>query len=276
MQLPSAANPKRLPFIELQSVDSTNKYAMNLLRAASLPDRQDIALHGLSVFSHEQTSGKGQRGKQWSSEKGSNIALSIIINPFPLTLSEQFRLSVCAAVSVHEFFSALAGEETKIKWPNDLYWRDRKAGGVLIENVIGEQNSETGSRKPELWKWAIIGVGININQTIFPVDLPNPVSLKQITGKDFVPVDLAKKLCSIFFSNFQLLVDGKFEQLFYQYQTHLYKKEMTVKLKKSNRVFEATIKGVSQTGQLITQHTEEERFDFGEVEWVIQPNEPKK
>jgi len=252
-----------MPFIELQSVDSTNKYAMGLVHRDHLPDGQDEAQHGTSVFTHEQTSGKGQRGKKWVSEKDLNIALSILLNPYPLRVQEQFRLSTCIAVSVHEFFYKYAGDKTSIKWPNDLYWRDRKAGGILIENVIGSGQSATGN-----WQWAIVGIGININQTVFPYDLPNAVSLKQITGKNYQPVELAKELCSVIEKNYQTLIGGKFELLFNNYQAQLYKKDEKVKLKKDNRVFETTINGVSETGQLITQHSIEERFDFGEVEWI--------
>ena len=264
MQLPSAASPIGSPFVELQSVDSTNKYAMTLIHEAGLPGRQGAVQHGTALFAHEQSEGRGQRGKIWSSVKGNNIILSIIINPYPLVLSEQFRLSVCVAVSIHEFFSHFAGNETKIKWPNDLYWRDRKAGGVLIENVVQNRKSAAGS-----WTWAVVGIGININQILFPPDLPNPVSLKQITGKVFDPLVLAKQLCSIFDKNFHRLVSGNFEQLFHLYLTQLYKKDEKVKLKKESRVFDTTIKGVSDTGQLITQHSIEERFEFGEIEWMI-------
>ncbi|HEY5771395.1 MAG TPA: biotin--[acetyl-CoA-carboxylase] ligase, partial [Chitinophagaceae bacterium] len=108
-----------------------------------------------------------------------------------------------------------------------------------------------------------------INQTIFPADLPNPVSLKQITGKNFETVGMAKEICSVLEKNYQLLIAGKFEHLFSDYQIHLYKKDKKVKLKKDNRVFETIIKGVSATGQLITQHSIEERFEFGEVEWML-------
>ncbi|HET6765829.1 MAG TPA: biotin--[acetyl-CoA-carboxylase] ligase, partial [Chitinophagaceae bacterium] len=125
------------------------------------------------------------------------------------------------------------------------------------------------SSKPQIWKWAVVGIGININQTIFPDDLPNPVSLKQITGKSFEPVEIAKEICSVLEKNYQILIGGKFEHLFSYYQTHLYKKDEKVKLKKGNRVFETTINGVSETGQLITQHSIEERFEFGEVEWML-------
>jgi len=270
LPLPVPGNPIGKPFIELQSIDSTNKYAMGLIHGHILPDGQSEPQHGMAIFSHEQTAGKGQRGKTWVSEKGANIALSILLNPYPLKIAEQFQLSVCAGVSIQQFFSKYAGNETKIKWPNDLYWRDRKAGGVLIENVIGGRKSEVGSQKSELWKWAIVGIGININQTSFPPDLSNPVSLKQITGQSFQPVELAREFLPIIEKNYQLLITEKFEILFDNYQNHLYKKDEKVKLKKDSRVFETTIKGVSATGQLVTRHSIEERFEFGEIEWVGQ------
>jgi len=260
LQLPFAGNQIGIPFIDLQSVDSTNKYAMTLLKEAFLTDRQIVAKHGLAIFAHEQTGGKGQMNKKWLSEKGMNMAMSLIINPYPITLTEQFNLSVCAALSVHDFFSRFAVDETKIKWPNDLYWRDRKAGGILIENIVQTNGN---------WQWAVIGIGININQTIFSPDLLNPVSLKQITGKDLEPVELSKELCKIFDNYFQLLVAGNFEQLINQYQSILFKKDEKVKLKKGSRVFETTVKGVTQSGQLITQHSIEERFEFGDIEWII-------
>ena len=124
---------------------------MHLVHQGYLPDRQTggpvQVLHGMTIFTHEQTTGKGQRGMSWASEKGSNITLSIIINPHPMSLQVQFGLSICVAVSVWELFSKYAGDETKIKWPNDLYWRDRKAGGVLIENVVGSLESEVGNKE---------------------------------------------------------------------------------------------------------------------------------
>lgn len=268
MPLQIPGNPIGKPFIELQSIDSTNKYAMGIVHGDILPDGQDEPQHGMAIFTHKQTAGKGQRGKTWVSEKGANIALSILLNPFPLKVADQFQLSVCIAVSVQEFFAKYAGDEAKVKWPNDLFWRDRKAGGILIENVIGSRESDVGSQKSG-WQWAIVGIGVNINQTSFSPDLPNPVSLKQITGKTFQPVDLAKELCSVIEKNYRLLMEERFEVLFSHYQAHLYKRHETVKLKKANRVFEATIKGISQQGQLITYHSIEERFDFGEIEWMI-------
>ena len=264
MPQPSSIQPIGSSFIELQSVDSTNNYARQLIHAACLPDRQGLALHGVAIFAHEQVAGKGQRGKVWATERGSNIVLSIIINPQPLQLVQQFHLNACLAVAVHDFFSNYAGEETKIKWPNDLYWQDRKAGGILIESIVRSQESKPGS-----WEWAIAGIGININQTSFSGDLFNPVSLKQITGKDFNPVELAKELCAVIELRYAELNEDGFENIYNTYLNYLYKINDRVKLKKGNIVFEALIKGVTPTGKLITQHSVEEEFDFGKVEWVI-------
>ncbi|MFM2139567.1 MAG: hypothetical protein RJA57_1874, partial [Bacteroidota bacterium] len=85
-----------------------------------------------------------------------NIALSLVLKPTFLDLNRAFALSACVAVSVRDLFSRYAGEETTLKWPNDLYWKDRKAGGILIESVV--RTTAAG------WDWAIVGIGININQ----------------------------------------------------------------------------------------------------------------
>lgn len=248
--------PSTPPFIELQSVDSTNNYARQLVHA-------DLAQNRAGVFAHEQVAGKGQRGKTWLTEKAGNIALSIIVKPKAIPLTAQFQLSACAAVATQIFFSHYAGDDTKIKWPNDLYWQDRKAGGILIESVVS-----SGDAGISTWEWAIIGIGININQTQFPPHLPNPVSLKQITGKTFDPVFLAKELHSIFLQQFDELTTRGFSAIYEHYLANLYKKNERVRLKKDNRAFEATIIEVSKSGKLIAEHGIVEEFDFGAVEWM--------
>jgi BirA family transcriptional regulator, biotin operon repressor / biotin---[acetyl-CoA-carboxylase] ligase len=242
------------PFIELQTVDSTNNYALKQLHAG-------LTRHGTAYFTREQTSGKGQRGNTWLAAKDSSLLLSIVINPKPLTVNQQFQLSACVAVSVCRFFNNYVNGNARIKWPNDLYWQDRKAGGILIDNIIG---SHEGG-----WQWAVIGIGININQTFFPENLKNPVSLKQITGNDYVPVEMARELCFIVENNFKGLIASGFDDLYSSYLTLLYKKNETSKLKTGGRVFEGIIKTVSPAGALIVEHGIEEEFEFGEIDWVI-------
>jgi BirA family biotin operon repressor/biotin-[acetyl-CoA-carboxylase] ligase len=256
-------------FIELQSVDSTNNYALSRIHAG-------LAQHGEAIFAHEQTAGKGQRGKKWTSSKGDNIALSIILQPAPLLLSQQFQLSITVATAINEFFRKYAGDDSKIKWPNDVYWKDRKAGGVLIESIVSSRQSTVNSPqstadspKTTDWQWAVVGIGLNVNQVDFGSGLVNPVSLKQITGKSFNVIEMAKEMCLLLDGYFERLVAGKFEEIYAQYLSHLYKINETVKLKKDNRVFDAVIKTVSRSGKLIVQHSMEEEFDFGEIEWVM-------
>jgi BirA family biotin operon repressor/biotin-[acetyl-CoA-carboxylase] ligase len=260
-----------LPFIELRSVDSTNNYARRLLDGTEpnpLPPRQENEIagvsHGTAIFAYEQVAGKGQRGKTWLSEKDSNIQLSIVINTASLLINQQFQLSACVAVSAQQFLENILGGGVTIKWPNDLYWHDRKAGGILIESII--TLLESGIAK---WQWAIAGVGININQTHFSAGLLNPVSLKQITGSAFDTVLLAKELHYIMLENFEQLVSKGFDAIYSRYNEVLYKKNETVRLKKEGRLFEAVIKKVTPMGQLIVQHGIEETLDFGQVEWLM-------
>jgi BirA family transcriptional regulator, biotin operon repressor / biotin---[acetyl-CoA-carboxylase] ligase len=245
----SSLNPIGQPFIELLTVESTNNYAMGLVRAG-------MARHGTTIFTHEQTQGKGQRDKVWVSQKEQNIAMSVVIEP-NLPPSEVFVLSMMTAVGLCDFLKNVVGDNIKIKWPNDIYWRDRKAAGILIENLW--QGSE--------WKSAVVGIGINVNQTDFGELASRAVSLKEISGKNFEPIVLAKNLCTIVEKNYRSLSKSA-EEVITKYKAQLYKRNEVVRLKKESRIFEAVVKDVSMNGELIVQHAVEERFRVGEVEWV--------
>jgi BirA family biotin operon repressor/biotin-[acetyl-CoA-carboxylase] ligase len=244
------ASPIGQSFIELQTVDSTNNYATAQVHAG-------MAQHGTVVFAHQQTRGRGQRNNQWQTGE-QNIAMSVVLQPYNLELSKMFLLSMATAVGVQQFFNNYTLGEVCIKWPNDIYWRDRKAGGILIENMV------SGTQ----WRYAVAGIGININQTHFEGLDQRAVSLKQITGKTFDPVVLAKELCNELEVAYEALVKNEIE-LVQKYHAALYKKDKKVKLKQATRTFEAVIKGVTINGQLITEHAVEEMFDVGEIEWVF-------
>ena len=220
---------------------------------------EGLATHGDAVFSHRQTHGKGQRGKVWQSSEGLNIALSIILKPIHLRITHPFQLSAAIALGVFDFVNRYAGEQTTIKWPNDIYWRDRKAGGILIENVI------SGSK----WKWAVAGIGLNINQTEFNDTIRNAVSLKQITGKDFDVEKLAAELHQLIMLRTQTLLTRSYDALLKEYEEHLYKRNCFVKLKKSDIIFETQVKGITPEGRLFTQDIIDNEFEFGEIEWML-------
>ena len=246
-----ALNPIGKPFIELLTVESTNNYAMGLARAG-------MAQHGTVAFAHEQTKGKGQRNKEWLSSKGQNIAMSVVLEPENALSSEMFLLIMMVAVAVQELLSKYVEHDIKIKWPNDIYWRDRKAAGVLIENIW----------QGDCWKFAVVGIGINVNQTQFAGLQAKAVSLKQITGTHFDCVILAKELSGLLEEKYRLLLSDS-SKLVFQYKAKLYKLKEHIKLKKGQVLFEAKFKDVNSLGQMVVQHAIEEKFDVGEIEWII-------
>lgn len=187
------------PLIELSEIDSTNMYAMEQIHAQK-------ALSG-SVFQTDfQTNGKGQHGRIWESHRGENLLCTYILELNSLKQgknwipSEQLGFSAAVALGAQAFFMEFAGDETKIKKPNDLYWRDRKAGGILIENIVRGND----------WTWTVIGIGFNINQTQFSNEAGNPVSLKQITGKNWNVKTMQKKLAESLSASLNLwLTEGE-------------------------------------------------------------------
>ena len=237
----------------LKQVNSTNNYAMAKVHAG-------MAKHGDTYFTTVQTAGKGQRGRVWETADGVNIALSLILDVQLLNASQQFQLLVSVALGCYDFFERYAGQETSIKWPNDIYWGDRKAVGVLIENSF--QGSD--------WKFAVAGIGVNINQTHFGNSLKNPVSLKQITGKTYDLTPLAKELQIHVLNRFSAIQKDPFSLSLAEYNGHLFGLNKKMHFKKGSIHFDATIQGVTPFGQLVTMDSKQERlFNFGEVEWVV-------
>ena len=178
----SPATPNILigaPLIELSTIDSTNIYAMDQIK-------EGLAKSGSCYTADFQTHGKGQHGRVWESSKGQNILCSYILELKKLDAhknwapADQIGFSAAIALGARAFFGAFAGPQTKIKKPNDIYFRDRKAGGILLENLVRGQD----------WTWTVIGIGMNINQSSFSTAAvnsvsSNPISLQEITNKSW-------------------------------------------------------------------------------------------
>lgn len=234
----------------LESIDSTNNHAIKQLHGG-------MAGHGMAWFAKAQTAGKGQMGKNWQSAPGQNIMMSIALHPPAASAQYPFLLSALIALTVRHFFAGYASAtNTTIKWPNDLYFNSKKAGGILIENIYAGNN----------WKWAVLGIGININQTVFDATIPNATSLKQITGKEYDVVELGIKLYN---EIMQQLAVASSKEIMNEFNRHLFKKDEKVKLKKDTAVFETTIKKVNERGELITEDVIERCFNVGDVEWLL-------
>lgn len=240
------------PFIELVSVGSTNNYAMQQVQ-------NGYNISGTTWFTHEQKAGKGQRQKQWMSETGKNILMSSLTECSGFPLSKQFIFLAAVAVACATFFQTESGEQTFVKWPNDVFCNDRKAGGVLIENIVAGNN----------WQWAVIGTGININQVNFPPMPLQPVSLKQISGKTYNVIDKAKALCGFIDEWISKIETADENQILAEYNGRLYKRGAHVRLKKDNMVFDAEILRVDNSGHLWVNRGIETSFYFGEVQWIF-------
>jgi BirA family biotin operon repressor/biotin-[acetyl-CoA-carboxylase] ligase len=245
-------NPARTTFdnqlIELESVDSTNNYAMARIH-------EGLASDGMVYLTRYQWAGKGQRGKSWISEPGQNLMMSLIIEPSPLNLSQQFLFSAAIALAILDLVRGFHSDCWKIKWPNDIYWNDRKAGGLLIESVV------TG----QIWSWAIAGIGMNLNQSSFPVEIPNAVSLNQITGGQYEPVAIARELVPGIRKQISTLQKTP-DQILHRMNDSLYKKDQVIALRKNDELFVSVLKGVDSNGLLVT---EAGKFKSGEVEWIV-------
>lgn len=247
------------PIIELLSTDSTNNYALALLRDSNLTERQKKVEHGCAVFAHEQYAGKGQRGKKWVSQKGKNIHLSVIIHPKNLNLHQQFTLIALTAITVRNFLDQYAYSDLTIKWPNDIYFMNRKLGGILIENII------IGAE----WKWAVVGIGLNINQVYFEPEIAKKaVSLKQITGKNFNCLEIAHLLRNEILLKYDYYSTHEMN-IIMDYNQFLFKKNKTVILEKDGQQFEAFVKEVLPNGQLLASTNVDHCFNFGDVNWVM-------
>jgi BirA family transcriptional regulator, biotin operon repressor / biotin---[acetyl-CoA-carboxylase] ligase len=245
-------NPARTTFdnqlIELESVDSTNNYAMARIH-------EGLASDGMVYLARHQWAGKGQRGKTWISEPGQNLMMSLIIEPSPLNLTHQFLFSAGIALAILDLVKGFEIKNWKIKWPNDIYWSDRKAGGLLIESVVMGQT----------WSWAIIGIGINLNQSSFPSEIPNAISLHQITGARYEPVALSRELVPGIRKQISILHKAP-DQILHRLNDSLYKKDQAIALRRNDELFVTVLKGVDSNGLLIT---EDGLFKSGEVEWIV-------
>jgi len=251
---PSAAYSIGEPFLTLQTIESTNNYALQQIH-------EGLAHPGTAIFAREQTSGRGQRGKTWMATANENIILSIIVRPDGHFGSVAFPLSCCFAVATCLFFQKYAGEETSIKWPNDLYWRDRKAGGILVDSVLRTQEGP-------VIDWVVAGFGININQTSFREMERKPVSLRQISGKSHDPEKLAIEFCEQLDECFSNLMQRGMTAMLDRYNSLLYKRGQKVKVRQQNRIFELLIRGVNEAGELIAGENSEYSFRHGEIQWL--------
>ena len=238
---------------QLKEVDSTNLYLRRMLVEEDLPE-------GSLVVADFQNSGRGQIGNVWESEDGKNLLFSLLIRPDFLLANQQFLISQIVSLSVKEVLDKYI-KDVRVKWPNDIYWKDRKICGMLIENDLDRE-----------WiSQSIIGIGININQGEFKSDAPNPVSLFQITGKMFDRKVLLDEFLCIFFEYYTLLLQEKEEDIRKSYMDALVHGDGYYRYTDESGSFEARIHSIEPTGHLslLLRTGEIRRYAFKEVAFDV-------
>lgn len=245
-------NDKNPEIIHLQEVVSTNLSLRQRLDGRSLPE-------GSVLWADVQTAGRGQLGNSWESEAGKNLTFSTVLYPDGLPANRQFLIAQITALSVKETLE-LYTDEITIKWPNDIYWRDRKICGMLIENdLVG--NTLYSS---------IQGIGINLNQEAFHSDAPNPVSLRQITGQTCSRREILHQFLSRFYAYYLQLLQEKEEEIRTLYQAALYRRDGFHRYADAIGPFDAAIESIETTGHLLLRLRDDSlrRYAFKEVVFV--------
>ena len=234
----------QLNIVELDTVDSTSNYLAHL--------SAEGAPHGTVVTTHSQTAGRGQRGNTWEAEPGMNITMSMLLRaPWlpAVAPARQFALSEHVALAVASVIRPLLPrpEELAVKWPNDIYIGDRKIAGILLECAI---TTDGISRM-------VAGVGLNVNQTRFVSDAPNPISLAMITGRTYPLRPLLTEMAEAIM-RFPALSEEEypFPDTHRSYMATLWRREGLhgYRDKETGEEFEAAIEGVMPDGHLQLRH----------------------
>ena len=253
----------------IAQTDSTSNVLKQLSATSSLPQ-------GYTLYASYQSAGRGQQGNSWDSEPDKNLLFSTLFYPDNLTATQQFRLSMAVALQVVKTLQHYV-PQTRIKWPNDIYVGDRKMGGMLIENQLAGDKIQQ----------AVIGIGININQTVFQRHIPNPTSFSLLTGKTYNIEILLDEILTSFEDLNSLIAD--FDVLKQQYFCHLYRHEgyypyrervataqpINIDQHWDNSVFQAKIVDIAQNGSLLLewQNGRQKAYYFKEIQFII-PTEP--
>lgn len=235
--------------MEYEEVASTNSLAEKL-PLSELKDKQVI-------LTWRQTQGRGQATNRWESAPGKNISMTVIFRPECLEAGKQFAVSMVIALGACDFVSRYVKNCT-VKWPNDIYVGDRKISGILIEHLI--MGPYVGG--------SLCGIGVNINQEQFLSDAPNPVSLFQLTGEE-IPLSRAlEELLACIGKRYASILD--YEGLERDFLKVLYRGEGRYYWEDERGVFEASIRGINEYGQLVLEDVagRERVYGFKEVKYL--------
>ncbi|MEY4903803.1 MAG: hypothetical protein RLZZ292_1618 [Bacteroidota bacterium] len=238
-----------------EQLASTNLYALDLL-AKSKPSE------GIVISVSRQYDGRGQIGSSWESEAQKNVTMSVILYPTWLELRQQFTFNQSIALAVRDFVQAcLPDKKVWVKWSNDIYVGNKKIAGILIQNTLSNQHFQA----------SVVGIGLNVNQTTFISDAPNPTSLALESGSEYPIIDCIATLCSSLEFYYLQLKSGNWQAIHEKYLDFLYQKDEKCLYERSadKSIFRGKIIGISALGKLEIDNGEAiEAFDIKEVRFL--------
>jgi BirA family biotin operon repressor/biotin-[acetyl-CoA-carboxylase] ligase len=216
------------------TIDSTNNYAIKLID-------DGLAQHGDVVWALSQSAGKGQRGKVWETKAGENLLMTLVITPPAALAQSPHHLNMLVAQTIAYYFQQLNPFwQLSIKWPNDIYLNAKKTAGILIENIYRGAN----------WSHSIVGIGVNVNQSEFPMHLHNATSLTKCSGLRYDLLELLTDIRAGILNKLHHYNGERFTAILDYYNQHLFAKD-TIKnfqLKEGDETFEAKVLFVDPDG----------------------------
>ena len=233
--------------IHIAETDSTNHWLRENRQLTANSEK------AIAVYADYQTAGRGCGTNRWESERHKNLLFSLLLHPEQIHASKQFHISMAVSLAITEALGQYIGN-LSIKWPNDIYWKNGKLAGILIENTL----------KGTMIKDSIIGVGINVNQQHFSSDAPNPVSIWQICERE---TDREKLLHDIL----NCLDHYLYHDIKQQYCAMLYRRQGFHPYIDKSGAFMAEIVDVADDGHLLLHddNGKERSYAFKEVQFII-------
>jgi BirA family biotin operon repressor/biotin-[acetyl-CoA-carboxylase] ligase len=245
-------------YLRFDELASTNDYAVDWIARRNKLTSKSKPPEGTVVRADSQSAGRGQYGSTWESEPGKNLTLSVILYPTWLEATAPFLLNMAVTLAV---IDALPPIGVKAKWPNDLYVDDRKIGGVLIQNSLSSKGIQS----------SVVGIGLNVNQTVFQSDAPNPGSLAGLTGIEYDLDALADNLFEHLEKRYLELRAGNRDEIHATYESRLYRLHETASYQKlpERTGFAGIILGVTDQGLLRMETSRgEQHFQLKELRFI--------
>lgn len=236
-----------------RDLPSTNNFTATLLK-------EDNPVEGTIVYTNHQSAGRGYSGNRWESEDGKNLLFSVILYPSFIDPADEFLISMTISLGICDFLLREI-PQCSIKWPNDIYVNNDKIAGILIDGSLSGNKIEN----------VIAGIGLNINQEKFPDFLPNPVSLRLLTGKNYDLTECLRQIAGDLDKRYKQLIAGNAPQIKEEYLSRLYRLNELTGFRDSKGIYTGTIRTVHDDGQIVIEREDGtiSEYYFKETEFIL-------